>query len=484
MNLTDFRKQYPQYDDMSDRDLADALHGRFYADMPKNDFYQSVGIRVPSAGEDVARSATAGGVIGVGSLMDAFNPVNMAKDFARRTGDIVSLAQGNPRPMEFSTPATDRAMQVAYQPFTAPGRYAKNIATGAVTGAVGGPAGVVSGAGGAAGGEALGDVAAFTMGEGARPLGQLAGSFVGASGADAMRRAFQRPGQINAARSATESAKNAAYQAVDTSQVRVARSSVQDFVKNAREQLKRQGYVESAPEYASITRKLDELAVKPSSDLTPAGFDAWIKGLDNIAGGTSEATGLATKLKGMTNQFLDGVDVPEIRNARAANRKNESFKLADDVERRVTQRAPGTTKQTAAADAFRNISNDVDQMAYLTPAQRLQVDKAATTTGLQRVLREGGKLAPNRLLGFGAAGGAIGAGVAGGSGLALPFVGLNALGLGSEALYRTSVNNRTRAGLEALRNMPAQPRLGGLGALANMSQDELERMKRERDRKK
>src|SRR5690554_3437645 len=43
--LTDFRKQYPQYDDMDDGALADALYRRFYSDMPRSEFdgrlYQS-----------------------------------------------------------------------------------------------------------------------------------------------------------------------------------------------------------------------------------------------------------------------------------------------------------------------------------------------------------------------------------------------------------------------------------------------------------
>jgi hypothetical protein len=33
MNITEFRKQYPQYDDLSDADLTRALHGKYYSQM-------------------------------------------------------------------------------------------------------------------------------------------------------------------------------------------------------------------------------------------------------------------------------------------------------------------------------------------------------------------------------------------------------------------------------------------------------------------
>jgi len=46
--LVEFRAQYPQYNDMPDVALADALHQKFYADMPKGDFYKSVALS-PSA---------------------------------------------------------------------------------------------------------------------------------------------------------------------------------------------------------------------------------------------------------------------------------------------------------------------------------------------------------------------------------------------------------------------------------------------------
>jgi hypothetical protein len=49
--LEEFRKQYPQYDDVPDRDLADALYDKFYSDGPnkleQNDFYRQIGLGNP-----------------------------------------------------------------------------------------------------------------------------------------------------------------------------------------------------------------------------------------------------------------------------------------------------------------------------------------------------------------------------------------------------------------------------------------------------
>ncbi|CCE94653.1 hypothetical protein SFHH103_00149 [Sinorhizobium fredii HH103] len=41
--ISEIRQQYPQYRDMSDADLADALHRKFYSDMPRDQFNATIG---------------------------------------------------------------------------------------------------------------------------------------------------------------------------------------------------------------------------------------------------------------------------------------------------------------------------------------------------------------------------------------------------------------------------------------------------------
>lgn len=42
--IAEVRQQFPQYGDMSDAQLADALHAKFYGDMPKAEFNQKIGL--------------------------------------------------------------------------------------------------------------------------------------------------------------------------------------------------------------------------------------------------------------------------------------------------------------------------------------------------------------------------------------------------------------------------------------------------------
>lgn len=43
MNIQQIRNQYPQYNDMSDQQLADSLHSKYYSDIPQSDFYNKIG---------------------------------------------------------------------------------------------------------------------------------------------------------------------------------------------------------------------------------------------------------------------------------------------------------------------------------------------------------------------------------------------------------------------------------------------------------
>ena len=43
--IAEIRKEYPQYSDMSDTQLADAFHSKFYSDIPKDTFYTQLGIK-------------------------------------------------------------------------------------------------------------------------------------------------------------------------------------------------------------------------------------------------------------------------------------------------------------------------------------------------------------------------------------------------------------------------------------------------------
>lgn len=50
--IQEVRKQYPQYSDMSDEQLAKALHGKYYSDMPYEQFAGKVGLNAAAEQED------------------------------------------------------------------------------------------------------------------------------------------------------------------------------------------------------------------------------------------------------------------------------------------------------------------------------------------------------------------------------------------------------------------------------------------------
>lgn len=83
--LAQIRKEYPDYADMSDFDLANALHSKYYSDMPKNEFMSKVGVDMPKSGgimenaQAFAKGATMGllpkaQALGIAALDQFQNP--------------------------------------------------------------------------------------------------------------------------------------------------------------------------------------------------------------------------------------------------------------------------------------------------------------------------------------------------------------------------------------------------------------------------
>jgi hypothetical protein len=84
ITIQEVRAKYPQYQDLSDKQLVDSLHQKYYSDIPINQFYQQVGLEqqptpVPQPTPqpeltpaqkltDIARSTVKGGATGVMSL--------------------------------------------------------------------------------------------------------------------------------------------------------------------------------------------------------------------------------------------------------------------------------------------------------------------------------------------------------------------------------------------------------------------------------
>lgn len=86
MNIREIRQAYPQYNNLSDKQLADALHDKYYASMPVDEFYRRVGLET-SASTNIGDILTAGKVGALGSvkaLTDIFGANNVASAALRQ----------------------------------------------------------------------------------------------------------------------------------------------------------------------------------------------------------------------------------------------------------------------------------------------------------------------------------------------------------------------------------------------------------------
>src|SRR5262252_6132979 len=66
--LGEFRQNYPQYNDMSDAELSDAVYKKWYSDMPRADFDKRMGAQKPGFMQKAGELATG---LGVGVLKGA-----------------------------------------------------------------------------------------------------------------------------------------------------------------------------------------------------------------------------------------------------------------------------------------------------------------------------------------------------------------------------------------------------------------------------
>lgn len=90
--LTEFREQYPQYDDVGDQDLADSLHSKFYPDIKQDQFYKNIGFE-PDGKDD--RSELTKGFLGstFGNNPMMFGNAAEALGHIIGSDDVISLGK-------------------------------------------------------------------------------------------------------------------------------------------------------------------------------------------------------------------------------------------------------------------------------------------------------------------------------------------------------------------------------------------------------
>lgn len=89
--ISEIRQKYPQYDDVSDADLATALHSKFYADMPREEFDAKIGFNAAPP-TDIGMDAAKGFSYGANTGIDA--SLNMIGAVTRVPMNYASRALG------------------------------------------------------------------------------------------------------------------------------------------------------------------------------------------------------------------------------------------------------------------------------------------------------------------------------------------------------------------------------------------------------
>lgn len=138
-SIEDIRLKYPQYDDLSDQQLADGLHAKFYSDLPKEQFYSQIGLAVEAPQPKERGNAAS----------RFFEDYTDDESFPGLAGHVVRGAAG------IAQSAFEDPVNFLVQPFTAPQR--------AVSGTIAASEELALGNYGKAGSEALG--AATAAGE-------------------------------------------------------------------------------------------------------------------------------------------------------------------------------------------------------------------------------------------------------------------------------------------------------------------------------
>jgi hypothetical protein len=116
-SLAEIRQQYPQYSDMSDQELADAMHKKFYADIPKDDFYKRIGFQAQperSLGEQALRLAETGAQGFMASAAETFGAIPDASAWITNKLGLTNLEPGA------WTNAIKEGSQTAQQAVSAP----------------------------------------------------------------------------------------------------------------------------------------------------------------------------------------------------------------------------------------------------------------------------------------------------------------------------------------------------------------------------
>lgn len=88
--IQDVRKKYPQYDDMSDQQLSDALYKKYYSDMPREQYDAKIGMGKPEVSKEIGVTEDVARTVGTTPNDFAASLLSAPKELVNIAGQIGS----------------------------------------------------------------------------------------------------------------------------------------------------------------------------------------------------------------------------------------------------------------------------------------------------------------------------------------------------------------------------------------------------------
>ena len=432
--MADIRARFPQYDDLSDSELANAVHGRFYADMPRDEFMARIGFRagaeeavatasrttappipeprmagIPqrSPVEQAARSVAEGATFGffpeiVGAGQAALGQMGVGQPISREE------AIARQEAIQQEIPASTRI----------PGNIAGGLATGlgaaraipaAATAtvpraaAVGAAEGAIAGAGFAPPGQ--------------RVQGAVTGAAVGAplgAAAPVIGRGIERltRGRPTVAPQIAQLRQQAVenYDLADQAGLVVKPESFARSVADLAEKISKKGADPIITPNASQALRRMVQQVETGQPLTLREFQT-LREIASAARGAAKAKDatLATDIVDHLDDFLGGVGkestlagdpVQADRALRAARNLWSRTRKAEEIERlleRAANKAPSFSQsgmENAIRNEFRSLAQNEKRIRRFTKAEQAAIQRVARGGKITNFLRNVGRFAP------------------------------------------------------------------------------------------
>jgi hypothetical protein len=480
--LAEIRQQYPQYEDMSDRQLADALYSKHYSDMPRADFDQKVGLapaQTPNAIQSAQSGLMQGMTFGWGDeiLGTMMAPIEMGIDAVQ--GKPFDPGRSWNQAVERNRQGFAEAEAANPTAFTV-GNVAGSVGSG-IGAARGGltllngakPTALSMGGRGLAEGAAYGALAGAGEGETAQERmnlalqgGAIGGAFGGALGAGAGALANRAAQNAIPSVEALKDSASTLYETARKSGATLAQPASAQMAQNMRAIAAAEGIItptgrinNSYQKVSELIRSFDDYA---QGNLSVDQMQSVRRLIQNaLKSPDGDERRIAMAMMDEFHRFLDPI-APEIAQANqiySRAMKGDMIETAIELAGARAGQFSGSGFENALRTEFRALDRAIvkGQLKGLSGQEILAIQSVARGGKIENVARYLGKLAPTGIVSMG---GSFGIPFAVGNAIGGPGLGA-ALGAGTMGVGMAGRSAATAMTLNNARLAAAMARSGG-----------------------